>query len=299
MQTNSRILTKVSQDVRKLRRSYPRIRAPSSIFELPMNDVESINTAMSSTMFAFDDDVVDSTAYRRALTGGAPKRLGPLAEQSEGDHDDVSSRIDVLRSLLREREEENIKFREQASKLTRSNAMLANQMQQKDASYADQASSFKGLENQITRMRKEVEAEAKRSAKLEEKNARLEKALSRSKTPIMAQVRSLMDRDPPIAPAIYFFAGVNQERAVELSSRSNLTNEDMSLLIVNEDTASRTRENLKRKLEAILSQGNGFPIQKENLALITGGASLGHILQGELLTLFNEVAELCQMVIFW
>ncbi|USP75820.1 ankyrin repeat-containing protein [Curvularia clavata] len=69
VQENRVVLEKAVKQTRTLRQSHPRIRVPESLFNQPIgHDDDAESTWMGKdTEFAFDDDIVDSKAYRRAM----------------------------------------------------------------------------------------------------------------------------------------------------------------------------------------------------------------------------------------
>merc|ERR1712000_264772 len=75
-----------------------------------------------------------------------------------------------------------------------------------------------------------------------------------------------------------------------------LLSEDMMLLIVNEETAAATRDNIQKKLDAIRTQGDGT-IESETLALIIDGKSLTYALEKDLEKMFLDLAVMCKAVI--
>lgn len=76
-----------AQRLVQFRRANPKVKAPSSVFEVAIDDAASIyssNSTATSTNFIFDDLVVNSQAYRRALNQSRSfTHLAPLQEQSE------------------------------------------------------------------------------------------------------------------------------------------------------------------------------------------------------------------------
>ena len=72
----------------------------------------------------------------------------------------------------------------------------------------------------------------------------------------------------------------------------------MSLLIVNEESATATRENLAKKLNAIQNQSAGG-IVMEALALVIDGKSLTYALERDMEKLFLDLAVRCKAVICW
>ncbi|KAF2727460.1 hypothetical protein EJ04DRAFT_557379 [Polyplosphaeria fusca] len=78
----------LAQQTKKFRRANPRINAPSSVFEVAIDDVASlysVDSTATSTNFLFDDQVINSTAYRRTLQSQSRSDVlpTPLQEQSE------------------------------------------------------------------------------------------------------------------------------------------------------------------------------------------------------------------------
>ncbi|KAF1731528.1 putative phospholipid-transporting ATPase DRS2 [Beauveria bassiana] len=65
---------------------------------------------------------------------------------------------------------------------------------------------------------------------------------------------------------VWVLTGDRQETAINIGMSCKLLSEDMMLLIVNEETAEGTRDNVQKKLDAIRTQGDGT-IEMETLAL--------------------------------
>lgn len=95
---------------------------------------------------------------------------------------------------------------------------------------------------------------------------------------------------------VWVLTGDRQETAINIGMSCKLLSEDMMLLIVNEETASATRDNLQKKLDAIKTQGDGT-IEMETLALIIDGKSLTYALEKDMEKLFLELAIMCKAVI--
>lgn len=95
---------------------------------------------------------------------------------------------------------------------------------------------------------------------------------------------------------VWVLTGDRQETAINIGMSCKLLSEDMMLLIVNEETAAATRDNIQKKLDAIRTQGDGT-IENETLALIIDGKSLTYALEPELDKLFLELAVMCKAVI--
>jgi len=95
---------------------------------------------------------------------------------------------------------------------------------------------------------------------------------------------------------VWVLTGDRQETAINIGMSCKLLSEDMMLLIVNEETAAATRDNLQKKLDAIRTQGDGT-IENETLALVIDGKSLTYALEKELDKLFLDLAVMCKAVI--
>ncbi|CDR41476.1 CYFA0S07e02630g1_1 [Cyberlindnera fabianii] len=94
---------------------------------------------------------------------------------------------------------------------------------------------------------------------------------------------------------IWVLTGDRQETAINIGMSCKLLSEDMNLLIVNEETAEATEQNIKSKLEAM----NEYRISQhdiDTLALVIDGKSLGFALEycDDLLL---ELGCLCKAVI--
>jgi len=72
----------------------------------------------------------------------------------------------------------------------------------------------------------------------------------------------------------------------------------MTLLIVNEDNAAATRDNLQKKLSAVQSQFQAG-ITIETLALVIDGKSLTFALEKDMEKMFLDLAVICKAVICW
>ncbi|KOS17081.1 putative phospholipid-transporting ATPase [Escovopsis weberi] len=95
---------------------------------------------------------------------------------------------------------------------------------------------------------------------------------------------------------VWVLTGDRQETAINIGMSCKLLSEDMMLLIVNEESAAATRDNLEKKLDAIRTQGDGT-IEMESLALIIDGKSLTYALEKDLEKLFLDLAIMCKAVI--
>ncbi|ODM20636.1 putative phospholipid-transporting ATPase [Aspergillus cristatus] len=94
---------------------------------------------------------------------------------------------------------------------------------------------------------------------------------------------------------VWVLTGDRQETAINIGMSCRLVSEDMTLLIVNEETAQATRENISKKLQAVQSQGTSGEI--ESLALIIDGRSLTFALEKDMEKMFLDLAVMCKAVI--
>ncbi|KAG5658725.1 hypothetical protein KAF25_007278 [Fusarium avenaceum] len=95
---------------------------------------------------------------------------------------------------------------------------------------------------------------------------------------------------------VWVLTGDRQETAINIGMSCKLLSEDMMLLIINEETAAATRDNIQKKTDAIRTQGDGT-IETETLALIIDGKSLTFALEKDLEKLFLDLAIMCKAVI--
>lgn len=95
---------------------------------------------------------------------------------------------------------------------------------------------------------------------------------------------------------VWVLTGDRQETAINIGMSCKLLSEDMMLLIVNEESAAATRDNLQKKIDAIRTQGDGT-IETETLALIIDGKSLTYALEKDMEKMFLELAVMCKAVI--
>lgn len=96
---------------------------------------------------------------------------------------------------------------------------------------------------------------------------------------------------------IWVLTGDRQETAINIGMSCRLISEDMTLLIVNEDSAQATRENISKKLQALQSQGAAGEV--ETLALVIDGRSLTFALEKDMEQMFLELAVMCKAVVCW
>jgi phospholipid-transporting ATPase len=95
---------------------------------------------------------------------------------------------------------------------------------------------------------------------------------------------------------IWVLTGDRQETAINIGMSCKLISEDMSLLIVNEESKEATRDNIQKKLHAINSQGHGGA-EQDVLALVIDGKSLTYALERDLEKEFLDLAVKCKAVI--
>ncbi|KAJ5770566.1 uncharacterized protein N7511_002617 [Penicillium nucicola] len=94
---------------------------------------------------------------------------------------------------------------------------------------------------------------------------------------------------------IWVLTGDRQETAINIGMSCKLISEDMTLLIINEESAEATRDNLQKKLDAVKSQiASG---DAEPLALIIDGRSLTFALEKDMEKLFLDLAVICKAVV--
>jgi phospholipid-transporting ATPase len=95
---------------------------------------------------------------------------------------------------------------------------------------------------------------------------------------------------------VWVLTGDRQETAINIGMSCKLISEDMTLLIVNEENAMMTRDNIQKKLDAIRTQGDGT-IAMDTLALVIDGKSLTYALEKDLEKNFLDLAVMCKAVI--
>ncbi|CAI7624889.1 unnamed protein product [Penicillium pancosmium] len=94
---------------------------------------------------------------------------------------------------------------------------------------------------------------------------------------------------------IWVLTGDRQETAINIGMSCKLISEDMTLLIINEESADATRDNLQKKLEAVKTQANSGDV--EPLALVIDGKSLTYALEKDMEKLFLDLAVTCKAVV--
>jgi len=95
---------------------------------------------------------------------------------------------------------------------------------------------------------------------------------------------------------VWVLTGDRQETAINIGMSCKLISEDMTLLIVNEENAGATRDNIQKKLDAIRTQGDGT-FALDTLALVIDGKSLTYALEKDLEKNFLDLAVMCKAVI--
>ncbi|KAL9005389.1 MAG: hypothetical protein Q9188_001831 [Gyalolechia gomerana] len=95
---------------------------------------------------------------------------------------------------------------------------------------------------------------------------------------------------------VWVLTGDRQETAINIGMSCKLISEDMSLLIINEESAQATHDNIAKKLSAVRSQSSGGA-ELETLALVIDGKSLTYALEKGLDKEFLDLAVLCKAVI--
>jgi phospholipid-transporting ATPase len=95
---------------------------------------------------------------------------------------------------------------------------------------------------------------------------------------------------------VWVLTGDRQETAINIGMSCKLVSEDMTLLIVNEESKEATRDNIQKKLEAIRTHATGS-MEHETLALIIDGKSLTFALEKDLEKQFLDLAVMSKAVI--
>jgi phospholipid-transporting ATPase len=95
---------------------------------------------------------------------------------------------------------------------------------------------------------------------------------------------------------IWVLTGDRQETAINIGMSCKLISEDMSLLIINEESKEATRDNIRKKFNAITSQSQGGA-EMDVLALVIDGKSLTYALERDLEKEFLDLAVRCKALI--
>ncbi|KIX03784.1 uncharacterized protein Z518_07337 [Rhinocladiella mackenziei CBS 650.93] len=94
---------------------------------------------------------------------------------------------------------------------------------------------------------------------------------------------------------VWVLTGDRQETAINIGMSCKLISEDMTLLIINEENATATRDSLQKKLDAVRNQAASG--ENDTLALIIDGKSLLFALEKDMEKLFLDLAVMCKAVI--
>ena len=97
---------------------------------------------------------------------------------------------------------------------------------------------------------------------------------------------------------VWVLTGDRQETAINIGMSCKLISEDMTLLIINEESSAATRDNISKKLNAIRTQSAGG-MEMETMALIIDGKSLTYALEKDMEKMFLDLAVICKAVICW
>ena len=97
---------------------------------------------------------------------------------------------------------------------------------------------------------------------------------------------------------VWVLTGDRQETAINIGMSCKLISEEMTLLMINEDTPQATRENINKKLSAVQNHASGM-VERETMALIIDGKSLTYALEKDLEKMFLDLAVTCKAVICW
>lgn len=95
---------------------------------------------------------------------------------------------------------------------------------------------------------------------------------------------------------IWVLTGDRQETAINIGMSCRLLGEDMNLLVVNEETKEDTRKNLIEKVNA-LQEHDLTEQERDTLALVIDGKSLGFALEPDLEDYLLWIGKLCKAVI--
>jgi phospholipid-transporting ATPase len=98
---------------------------------------------------------------------------------------------------------------------------------------------------------------------------------------------------------VWVLTGDRQETAINIGMSCKLISEDMTLLIINEESSNATRDSIGKKLQAVRSQTVGAGMELESLALVIDGKSLTFALEKDMEKDFLDLAVMCKAVICW
>ena len=96
---------------------------------------------------------------------------------------------------------------------------------------------------------------------------------------------------------VWVLTGDRQETAINIGMSCKLISEDMTLLIINEESSAATKTSLENKLTAVKSHSGVGAAELETLALVIDGKSLTYALEKDLEEIFLELAVMCKAVI--
>ncbi|EXJ90928.1 phospholipid-translocating ATPase [Capronia coronata CBS 617.96] len=94
---------------------------------------------------------------------------------------------------------------------------------------------------------------------------------------------------------VWVLTGDRQETAINIGMSCKLISEEMTLLIINEETSTATRDSLQKKYDAVRSQAASG--EYDTLALVIDGKSLLFALEKDMEKLFLDLAVMCRAVI--
>jgi phospholipid-transporting ATPase len=94
---------------------------------------------------------------------------------------------------------------------------------------------------------------------------------------------------------VWVLTGDRQETAINIGMSCKLISEDMTLLIINEENSTATRDSLQKKYDAVRSQAASG--EQDVLALVIDGKSLTFALEKDMEKLFLDLAVMCKAVI--
>lgn len=95
---------------------------------------------------------------------------------------------------------------------------------------------------------------------------------------------------------VWVLTGDRVETAVNIGFSAKLLTEEMSLIMVSEESHFATKEFLEKRLSAIKGQRDGG-VEMETLALVIDGKSLGFALEKDIEKTFMELAVMCKAVL--
>jgi phospholipid-transporting ATPase len=95
---------------------------------------------------------------------------------------------------------------------------------------------------------------------------------------------------------VWVLTGDRQETAINIGMSCKLLSEDMTLLIVNEEDAASTRDNMQKKIQAIQNNAEG-QVDIDSLALVIDGKSLTYALEKDTEKILYDLAVMCKAVI--